>query len=621
MSGVNQTVWWGVIFPVIFLGVVASCQTSVASDESLTNRPNILWIVVEDASPHIGCYGEETIRTPNLDALADRGIRFTNAFVTCPVCSPSRSAMVTGVFQTTLGAHNHRSQTAHGKGRGNELFFDSYRLAIPSIPRLFKDAGYYTCNSSAGMPNSSFGKTDYNFIWESSDYDGADWQQRRTGQPFFAQVQLRGGKNRQARQHATDPQSVRLPSYYPDHPNLRDDWAAYLDSWVQCDQEVRDILDRLEREQMADETAVFFWTDHGVSHMRGKQFLYEEGIRVPLIIRLPEAKRAGTQRDDLVTHIDIAATSLALAGIEIPDHVQGNDLLASDYHPREMVFSARDRCDETVDMMRCVRTHRFKYIRNFLPHLTHAQPNQYKDSKLIVRTLRQLHAENELSDSQSRVFLAPRASEELYDLHNDPLETNNLAPAKDYQEVVRTMREALYDWMISSKDLGLIPEPILEDMGGEHGSKYEVLRQEKHKTLARDVLEVIEAGEAKQFTKLLNGLQSPSAAIRYWCATLLGIYGERHHAESLASLKQDVSGGVRVAVALALVRLGQSDEIAPMLIRELDSDNYIVGLYAIRALEMMGDDAKPYLADIQSARNSDYEFTRRIANRLVAQLQ
>ena len=254
-------------------------------------------------------------------------------------------------------------------------YYASYKVpkSVKLIPELFRDAGYYVTNKS---------KTDYNFIPTSNLYHGSDWKKAPANQPIFAQFQLKGGKNRKAKSHA-DPNKVVLPPYYPDHPALRRDWAKYLDSWVETDKEVGRILTDLEKAGRLDSTAVFLWTDHGVSHLRGKQFLYEEGIHVPLVIRLPAKKLAGTVRDDLIEHIDVAACSLKLAGIKIPDNVQGRDFLAPDYKPREFIFAGRDRCDETVDILRCVRDSRYKYVRNFMSHVPHAQPSQYKDGKKI----------------------------------------------------------------------------------------------------------------------------------------------------------------------------------------------------------------------------------------------
>ncbi len=304
---------------------------------SQKKTPNILWICVEDMSPHMGCYGETTIKTPNIDRLAKEGVRFENAFITCPVCSPSRSAMVTGMYQTSTGAHNHRSSR------------HDVRLKLPAnfkfIPEYFKAAGYYTSNG--GMLNlkdytgTKTGKTDYNLDFDKKMYDASEWSGRRKGQPFFAQLQLHGGKNRGAKVPSpVDPKDVKLPPYYPDDPDIRADWARYLNSVVNTDIELGQIMKRLTDEGIADDTIVFFWTDHGISHIRGKQFLYDEGIRVPLIVWGPGIGK-GVVRQDLVEHIDIPTTSFALAGLDVPSHLQGRSLFASDYRKRDCVLCPR----------------------------------------------------------------------------------------------------------------------------------------------------------------------------------------------------------------------------------------------------------------------------------------
>ena len=604
---------------IVFCCFIMTTQ-AIQAYESSDDRPNILWIIVEDASAHLGSYGETAIKTPHLDALAQSGIQFDNAFVTCPVCSPSRSAMVTGMYQTTLGAHQHRSQTASGKGRGGDAYLASYKLPIPSIPRIFQQAGYYTCNSATGLPKAKFGKTDYNFVWDKQDYDGADWKGRAKNQPFFAQVQLRGGKKRKANPDGISADDVNLPPYYPNHPVLKKDWADYLNTWIQVDQEVAAILNRLEREGIAEQTAIFFWTDHGVSHLRGKQFLYEEGIRVPLIARMPSGSKAGERRNDLVLQTDVAATSLALAKIQPPNHIQGRDLLSADYQARPMIVSARDRCDETVELMRCVRTPRYKYIRNFMPHLPHAQPNVYKDKKAIIKTMRQLQAKGELSPLQSRPFLIPRPTEELYDLKHDPYETHNLAGKPAYAKTLRKLRESLFEWMANSGDLGLIPEPILEELGRIYQNKYYVLQAPQNANLLDEIRQVIEAGDQQKTREVIQGLKSPHSAVRYWAATQLGVYGNPQDTVHITPLAEDSSAAVRVAAALALCRLGQSD-FCGRLSEEIDNDNYAVGLYAIRGLELVGEDARPFLPQIKAAQDHRYEFTRRIAKRLAGTLQ
>ncbi len=448
------------------LGLVAMVATATAeaAPEAADARPNIVWIFVDDMSANFSCYGETRIETPNVDRLAREGVKFTRAFVTAPVCSPCRSALITGMYQTSIGAHHHRS------GRGSE----SIHLPgdVVPVPVLFKEAGYYTCNGTPNAKGKALGKTDYNFEWDPAMYDGNDWSGRAPGQPFFMQFQAHGGKHRGGGNDPkweqtvrrelgsiTDPDSVALPPYYPRDPVLLRDWAQYLDTCRYTDKEVGEIVARLKEEGILDSTYVFFMTDHGISHARGKQFLYDEGIHVPFVIRGPGIE-AGAVRDDLVEHIDMTATSLALAGIGVPGWMQARDILASDYVPRDAVVAARDRCDETVDHIRSVRTERFKYIRNYLHDRPHLQPNVYKDNKPIVRRIRELHASGNLDPLAERLLFAPsRAPEELYDLVADPFELTNLAGNPDHRQTLQALRTRLSDWESWSADRGRLPEP------------------------------------------------------------------------------------------------------------------------------------------------------------------
>jgi len=425
------------------------------------SRPNILWIIVDDMSPNLSSYGETLIETPHVDRLAHRGVRFTNAYVTAPVCSPNRSAFITGMYQTSIGAHHHRS----GQGELKIHLPDGIR----PIPKLFQEAGYYT--AITGWPNGdrrSAGKTHYNFEWGRAMYDGPDWSERQPGQPFFAQVHLPGGKHRgrtlesfdqiSARVEKllgsrTDPAKVQLPPYYPDDPVIRRDWAAYLDAVRLTDKFVGDVVERLKEGGDFEDTVVLFMTDHGISHARGKQFLYDEGLHVPLVIAGP-AIEPGQVRDDLVEHIDIAALSLGLAGIEIPHYMQARDILSNDYQKRTAIFSARDRCDETVDHIRALRTERYKYIRNFLPNRPHLQPNRYKDGKEILKTLRRIHEAGRLNKTQELLFAPTRPKEELYDLTKDPFEVRNLAGDPKHQAQLMKLRKRLDDWIQRTKDRG-----------------------------------------------------------------------------------------------------------------------------------------------------------------------
>ena len=431
-------------------------------------RPNVLWFVVDDMSANFSCYGETLIRTPHVDRLAAEGTRFSRAFVTAPVCSPCRSALITGMYQTSIGAHHHRS------GRGAE------KIRLPEgvvpIPVLFQKAGYYTCigdglpaGANARRPAAERGKTDYNFEWDPKMYDGDDWAARRTGQPFFMQVQLAGGKlrggtdesakrlaARAARElgRATDPDKVTLPPYYPRDPVLLRDWAAYLDAVRFTDQHVGKVLARLEAEGLLDNTLIIFMTDHGISHARGKQFLYDEGTHVAFVVRGPGVAKSKV-RDDLIEHIDMAATSLAAAGIPLRPKMEAKDVLATDYQPRDAIFAARDRCDETVERIRSVRTDRFLYVRNFYPHRPHLQPNAYKDGKSIVKTLRELHAAGKLPELSERLLFSPtRPAEELYEWTSDRWQVKNLAADPQHAQTLATLRGRLDAWMKQTGDRG-----------------------------------------------------------------------------------------------------------------------------------------------------------------------
>ncbi len=454
-----------------FLFLILTAVTAHAA------RPNILWIVVEDMSDHFSCYGETTIKTPQVDRLAAQGVKFDNAFVTAPVCSTARSAMITGIYQTTIGAHHHRS------GRG------TVKLHLPegvrTLPEMFKDAGYWVCNGSGTHPGEAtgksanrIGKTDYNFETPEDLYDGNDWAGRKQGQPFFAQLQLSGGKNRAVAErkllpedHLVDPADVKLPPYYPDDPVLRRDWADYLNSVLYVDHQVGLIVKRLKDEGIYDDTAIFFLTDHGISHARGKQFCYEEGIKVPLVVKLPasvtldpdraaarKASTKGVVRKDLVAHIDIAADSLRVARIALPDRMEARPLFGK-REARPFVISARDRCDETVERLRSVRTTRFKYIRNYHPGRPHLQPCAYKDNKEILKRIRELGAAGKLEGPQLLVSAKARPMEEFYDLKNDPWEVKNLAGRPKVAPQLQRHRDILAQWIAESGDKGQEPEP------------------------------------------------------------------------------------------------------------------------------------------------------------------
>ncbi len=387
-----------------------------------------------------------------------------------------------------------------------------------------------------------------------------------------------------------------------------------------------EILARLTKEGIADNTIVFFWTDHGISHIRGKQFLYEDGIHVPLIVRGPGIK-PGTIRKDLVEHIDIAAASLDLAGIKIPPHMQGQPIFSPEYKPRRYVFSARDRCDETVERMRCVRTDRYKYIRNFYPHRSHTQPNRYKDGKKIMGVMRELFAAGKLNSHQARQFLPSRPVEELYDLQSDPHELHNLAESSQHQRTLKKLRKVLLDWMVQTRDMGQIPEPILAEYLKEYDSMWTILKSEANQLLAQRINSTWTLGErgVESIPQLIKTLEDKEAPVRYVAAMGLGNLGEQASSatEALVAALNDEAGYVRVEAARALCLMDRStDKAVAILERELASnDNEVVRHYAALALEDIGEKARPAIETLEKARNENYEYVKRVSSRIVNTLE
>jgi len=446
------------------LAAVSFQFSAFSSAAAEAKRPNILWLIGEDFSPHLGCYGTKEVWTPNLDQLAREGMRFTRAFTTAPVCSASRSAFITGMYQTTIGAHHHRSHRD-----------DGYQLpaGVQVISDRMREAGYFTANlvdlpASFGFKGS--GKTDWNFTHAGKPFDGRGWDELKARQPFYAQINFQETHRKFRAPARADPAKVALPPIYPDHPVARKDWAEYLDAASELDRKIGLILKQLAADGLADNTMVLFMGDHGQAHVRGKQFVYDDGLRVPLIIRWPKGIpapknfKAGSVSDQLVCSLDFTATSLALAGVKKPAAMQGRVFLGGQSEPpRQYVFGARDRCDETMFRFRTVRDARWRYIRNFMPERPFLQTNAYKEAQYPVWNLiRELGAAGKLTDWQKNYYLAPTMPpEELFDMNSDPHSMNNLAASAtpEHQAALKRLRAELEQWIEESNDQGRIPEP------------------------------------------------------------------------------------------------------------------------------------------------------------------
>lgn len=420
------------------------------------DRPNILWILGDDLGPQLGCYGEKLVETPNADRIAAEGARYTHCFTTAPVCSPSRSGWNTGVYQTTIDAHNHRS---HRK--------DNHELpaGVRLVSHRLRDAGYFTANVTEPGPGIRVpGKTDFNFKVDRP-FEGKHWRERAKGQPFYAQINLTAPHkgpvwpNARKRPRLVDPAKVELPPYYPDHPVVRDEVANYLDAVNFWDAQVGVILDELKKDGLLENTAIFVFGDNGRCLLRGKQWLYDAGTHVPLLVRWPGHVKAGTVRKDPAISLDITATTLEIAGVPMPKLIHGQSLLRR-VPPREYVFTARDRCDMTVDRIRAVRSSRYKLIRNFMPDRPYTQFNEYITRQYPTQgVLKELHAAGKLDGIQSQ-WMAPAKPEiELYDHITDPHEVDNLVDAPKLRKVQSDLVSRLDEWIISTNDQGRIPEP------------------------------------------------------------------------------------------------------------------------------------------------------------------
>lgn len=461
------------------LAVLLSMSIGSAEPPAPSRPPNIVLIVGEDMGPELKCYGDGNAITPNMDRLAAQGARFTRCFTHAPVCAPSRSGLIGGRYPTSLGTHHMRSTLL----KPPPLFTD-----------YLKKAGY----TIAWPTKTPYGKTDFNFALPPKAFDvTTDWTKDIPKQPFFGFYNIFTSHESQIRVPAArlaaltqrlkaserrDPATMKLPSYYPDTPEVRRDLANYYELVTAVDYQVGVVLNALDKAGLADNTLVFLTGDHGRGLPRSKRWVYDRGIHVPLIVRWPGHIEPGTVRDDLVCFLDFAATMLTLAGVEVPKEMQGQVILGPKKAPeRKYIFAARDRMDEVPDRIRTVRDKHFQYILNFHPELSHAQRIAYMELMPTMKVWRKLHAEGKLNAVQDQFFAATKPREELYDVDADPDEVKNLAAEPKYQKKLEELRTALERWMEETKDLGAIPERELIRRGlvADSLSQYEKRKENK----------------------------------------------------------------------------------------------------------------------------------------------
>ena len=576
------------------------------------SKPNILWISNHDSSAwNYGCYGDRYAHTPNIDRLAEEGVRYTNAFTAGPICSPSRTSIYTGMHPTTLGTHHHRSAVIRPEG-------------VELLTKMLMDAGY-ACTEPDGDINLYVSKEERKQYYSSGDF----WEKRPEDKPFFLYYKLgsshasvfkltpdaarKGRSSLLSDNELHDPNDAPVPSFIPDTPLFRERMALFYDALTNVDKQVGEILNKLEELGLHEDTIVVYWADHGTGYPRGKIHAYDDGLRIPLIMRFPEkyqhlaSAEFGTTVDELVMHMDLYATTLQLAGIPLAEHIQSRSLCGPNRdEAREFVCSARDRLDNNPEMIRTIRTEKYRYIRNFLPHQPYASfypdggffaavpeegtperdfwetsclPGEQKihdpDGVFLMLGPPLMIQQNGLPEHyrQFQIWQDDKPSEELYDIEKDPEEVHNLMDDPAFSDVVDELRQKLFGWMIETRDLGLIDEAEIVTRAEQYnGVSYDVCA--RCDNLER-VLETADLARMDEDVKeeLTKRLGDPDSAVRFWAVTGLCSLGVGHTmVEQLSPLLDDPSISVSLAAGDYLVRAGKGALTLPAFERALASD-------------------------------------------------
>jgi arylsulfatase A-like enzyme len=582
---------------------------TLAAVATAADRPNIIWITCEDISPYLGCYGCREAQTPNLDALAAQGTRYTHAYANAPVCAVARSTLLTGMYSTSLGTHQMRSDV-------------QLPAATPAYPKIFQKAGYYCTNNSKTDYNSNFlrDKT----LWNESSRR-AHWKNRADGQPFFAVFNITvthegqlGPKGIQKyitskripAEPRINPADIRLPPYHPDLPAIRHEWARLHDLITHMDELVGSLLRELEEAGLDDNTIVFFYSDHGGQLARSKRFIYNVGTRVPLIVRFPKKwshlapTAPGQPSDRLVSFIDFPKTALSLAGLPVPDAMQGRIFLGEDTEPApESVHLFRDRMAERYDFSRAVTDGRHYYIRNFMPHKPRGRDSRYGPSVQDNWVAWENHYDAGKCNAVQSRFFQPKPVVELFDTLADPWHVENLADQPQHQKRIKAFEQDLDHWMIDTRDLGLVPEPLYCEFVGP-GKEFETLHEfaQSDQFPVRRVLKAarIAGGGIEHDVPACRGfLHDPNPIIRHWGAYGLFLANTKESAPALKQMAtNDSAAANRVMAAQALAFCGNPKTAFALLKKEADqaTDGYVF-LFALNAIQYTHTDDQLTKAD------------------------
>lgn len=571
--------------------------------------PNILWIVSEDNGPFVGCYGDELATTPSIDKLASEGILYENAFANAPVCAPARSTIITGVYPPSMGTQNMRS---------------TYPIpeSIKFYTQYLREAGYYCTNNS---------KEDYNMpkpdgVWDESSKE-AHYKNREEGQPFFAifnfttshESSIHKSIPNEKLRH--DPAKIQLPPYHPDTPEMRHDWAQYYDKIEDMDSQVGAVIKELEDAGLAENTIVVYYSDHGGVIARSKRFVYETGTHVPMIWRFPEKYKhlapgnPGDRTDRLVSFVDLAPTMLSLAGLEIPEYMQGKAFLGEEQStPRDYVHLFRGRMDERMDKVRAVRDKQYRYIKNYMPHRIYGQYIEYLWRAPSCKSWEATYLAGNCNEAQS-AFWEEKPPEELYDVTADPWEVNNLAEDPQYADVLQRLRGEANRWMIEIKDTGLMPEGEMSTKNTEAPSFAYTRSGAYDIEQIKYAADVATLRDESKLDEIIGFLSDENPTVRYWGANGCLILKDKAApaTEALKAVLDDESVDVRISAAEALCHLGESQIAIPVFIDALNSENQMVRVHAMNSLEIVGGDvaksAIPKVREVIAGREGrDYDI-------------
>jgi N-sulfoglucosamine sulfohydrolase len=557
------------------------------------NKPNILWIFSEDNSSHwIGSYGNDQAKTPRVDALAKEGILFENAYSNAPVCAVARATVLTGVYSPTLGAQHMRSR---------HPIPEKYR---PNVEYL-RAAGYYCTNRR---------KTDYNFAgdddsyWDDSSGTG-HYKNRPEGKPFYAFVSVAVShesslfKNKPLEPKRLKPEEIDLPPYLPDLPEIRKDYARYHDRITDMDTQIGQLLDQLEREGLAEDTIVIYSSDHGGILPRGKRYLNETGVKVPMIIRIPKKFqhlspfKPGERVTEPISFVDFSPTLLSLAGTEIPGQMQGRALLGkSRVEPAsdEMELLYADRFDEYYGMRRGLTDGKWKYIRNFNPHLPLAPYSSYQFGQPGWGAYKKAFEEGKLKPEYSAIWKAPEISEQLFDLSADPWETKNLATDPAHSKKLIAMRNRLKETMRQATDTGLVPEPLFDDLADGATIADYVQSENFDMNAVLDLAFVASSQNPANLPLFKEKLASPDPVQRYWAAMGLVALGEKSEsaADALMPILEDQHTVIRTVAAEAFMKWGKADVAEKSFLTSVTEETQVYSLLhlfnTLRRYDLLG---------------------------------